>query len=60
MRQKYMLNNFFKGVKGMLLTNNIIKLKKIFVKIPKETGRIWDLSENRWGYKFLFNKNKNK
>ncbi len=44
----------------MLLTNNIIKLKKIFVKIPKETGRIWDLSENRWGYKFLFNKNKNK
>jgi len=57
MRQKYMLINF-KGVYSMLLTKNIVKIKNLFVKIPKQTGRIWNLSENRWGYKFLFNKKK--
>ncbi len=36
----------------MLLTKNILQLKKNFlVKIPKETGRVWDISENRWGYR---------
>ena len=51
MRQKYMLINF-NGVNSMLLTKNIIKFNNFFVKIPKETNRIWDASENRWGYKF--------
>ena len=51
MRQKYMLVNF-KGVNSMLLTTNIIKFNNFFVKIPKETNRVWDASENRWGYKF--------
>ena len=37
---------------SMLLTKNILQLKKNFlVKIPKETGRVWDISENRWGYR---------
>ena len=35
----------------MQLTKNIIKFKEILIKIPKQTNRIWDLSENRWGYK---------
>tara|TARA_B100000902_G_scaffold347121_1_gene354241 strand:- start:88 stop:210 length:123 start_codon:yes stop_codon:yes gene_type:complete len=35
----------------MLITKKLIKLNKIFVKIPKQTKRIWDLAENRWGYK---------
>ena len=35
----------------MLLTNNQIKINSFFVKIPKQTRRVWDLSENRWGYK---------
>jgi len=34
----------------MLLTKDILQLKKNFlVKIPKMTGRVWDISENRWG-----------
>ena len=55
MRQKYILINFDnqQGVKSMLLTKNIIKFNKLFVKIPKQTKRVWDLAENRWGYKFL-------
>mgnify|MGYP003150231355 FL=1 len=37
---------------GMQITKNIIKFNKFLVKIPKETKRVWDLSENRWGYKY--------
>tara|TARA_B100000886_G_scaffold279965_1_gene204048 strand:+ start:216 stop:362 length:147 start_codon:yes stop_codon:yes gene_type:complete len=40
------------GVDSMLLTCNIIKFNNFFVKIPKETNRVWDASENRWGYKY--------
>ena len=40
----------------MLLTKNIIKFNKLLVKIPKQTKRVWDLAENRWGYKFLSKK----
>ena len=50
MRQKYILINF-NGVNSMLLTNNLIKFNNFFVKIPKETNRVLDASENRWGYK---------
>ena len=39
----------------MLITKTIIKLNEILVKIPKDTSRIKDLSENRWGYR-LFSK----
>ena len=55
MRQKYILINFYnkQGVKSMLLTKNIIKFNKLLVKIPRQTKRVWDLAENRWGYKFL-------
>jgi hypothetical protein len=35
----------------MLLTKTLIKISNILVKIPKQTHRVWDLSENRWGYK---------
>jgi len=37
----------------MLVTNEIIKFNSFFIKIPKETARLKDLSENRWGYKIL-------
>ncbi len=53
MRQKYMLINFYNGVKSMLLTKKIIKFNNIFVKIPQQTNSVWDNSENRWGYKVL-------
>ena len=52
MRQKYMLINLNKkGVKSMLLTKTLIKFNNLLVKIPKQTKRVWDLAENRWGYK---------
>ena len=51
MRQKYMLTNFNTGVKGMLITRNTIKFNNLLVKIPYQTNRVWDSSENRWGYK---------
>ena len=50
MRQKYMLINL-NGVNSMLLTTNIIKFNNFFVRIPKETKKVWDASENRWGYR---------
>ena len=50
MRQKYMLTNFKKEI-SMLLTKYVIKFNKLLVKIPKQTKRVWDLAENRWGYK---------
>ena len=37
----------------MLLTNKIIKFNDFFVKIPDQTNRVWDTSENRWGFKHL-------
>ena len=40
-----------KGVKSMLLTKTLIKFNNLLVKIPKQTRRVWDLAENRWGYK---------
>ena len=52
MRQKYMLINLLTyGVKSMLLTKTLIKFNNLLVKIPKQTKRLWDLAENRWGYK---------
>ena len=52
MRQKYMLINLLTyGVKSMLLTKTLIKFNNLLVKIPKQTKRVWDLAENRWGYK---------
>ena len=36
----------------MLLTKNFLRFKKDFIiKIPSQTGRVWDLAENRWGYR---------
>ncbi len=36
----------------MQLTNNLIKFSNTYmIRIPKDTKRVWDLSENRWGYK---------
>ena len=40
----------------MLLTKSIVKFNKLLVKIPKQTRHVWDLAENRWGYKFLSKK----
>ena len=37
----------------MLLTRNIIKFKNFLIRIPSDTNRLNDLSENRWGYKLL-------
>jgi len=37
----------------MLLTKNFIKFNNLLVKIPNQTKRVWDLSENRWGYKLV-------
>jgi len=35
----------------MMLTKHIVKFGNFLVKIPKSTKRVWDLAENRWGYK---------
>ncbi len=37
----------------MLLTKTLIKFNNFLVKIPRQTKRVWDLAENRWGYKKL-------
>ena len=37
---------------SMQVTKNVVKFNKLLVKIPKATKRVWDLSENRWGYKY--------
>ena len=37
----------------MLVTKDILKFNKFMFKIPHDTKRLWDLSENRWGYKLL-------
>ena len=34
-----------------LFSNFLIKFNNFLVKIPKQTKRVWDLAENRWGYK---------
>ncbi len=36
----------------MQVTRNVIKFNGLNIKIPKDTKRVWDLSENRWGYKY--------
>ena len=36
----------------MQVTKKVVKFNKLLVKIPKATKRVWDLSENRWGYKY--------
>tara|TARA_B100001989_G_C24248361_1_gene320817 strand:+ start:173 stop:370 length:198 start_codon:yes stop_codon:yes gene_type:complete len=35
----------------MQLTKNIVRFNKMLVAIPKACKGLWDLSENRWGYK---------
>ena len=35
----------------MLIAKNIIRFNNLIIKIPNDTKEIWDLSENRWGYK---------
>ena len=37
----------------MLISKSIIKFNNLVISIPKDTKAIWDLSENRWGYKIL-------
>lgn len=37
----------------MLLTKDIIKFKNFIIRIPEDTKRLNDLSDNRWGYKFI-------
>jgi|TARA_B100001093_G_C26836643_1_gene1018631 hypothetical protein len=40
----------------MLLTKKIIKFSNTyFIKIPEAMKGLWDLSENRWGYKKVKN-----
>ena len=34
------------------LRQNVIRFNNMLVKIPQATKRVWDLSENRWGYKY--------
>ena len=44
-------NFYYKGDR-MLLTKSVVKFNNHFlIKIPSETKRLNDLSENRWGYK---------
>ena len=35
----------------MQVTKNIIKLSNMLIRIPYDCKRVWDMSENRWGYK---------
>ena len=35
----------------MQITKNIVKFNKMLIRIPDECKRVWDMSENRWGYK---------
>jgi len=36
----------------MLLTKKLIRLKNDYmIEIPRQMKGLWDLSENRWGYK---------
>ena len=35
----------------MQVTKNIIKFNKMLISIPEACKRVWDMSENRWGYK---------
>ncbi len=39
----------------MLLTKNIIKFSNFLIRIPKDMKGIWDVSENRWGYRKINN-----
>ena len=49
-RPKHVIGLVRRG--NMQITKNIIKISSLIVKIPKETKRVWDLSENRWGYRY--------
>ena len=40
----------------MQVTKNVIRFNNMLVKIPQDTKRVWDLSENRWGYRPLSKK----
>ena len=35
----------------MQVTKNIIRFNNFNIRIPESCKRIWDLSENRWGYR---------
>ena len=35
----------------MQVTKNIIKFNEMLIAIPKAMKGVWDMSENRWGYK---------
>jgi len=35
----------------MQITKNIIKFNEMLIGIPKAMKGVWDMSENRWGYK---------
>ena len=35
----------------MQVTKNIIKFNNMLIEIPKAMKGVWDMSENRWGYK---------
>ena len=39
----------------MQLTNNLIRSNSMIIRIPDTCKRVWDLSENRWGYKIVSN-----
>ena len=43
--------NFNYRSKSMLISKSIIRFNKHIIKIPLETKALWDLSENRWGYR---------
>ena len=36
----------------MQVTKNVIRFNNLMIKIPQDTKRVWDLSENRWGYQY--------
>ena len=36
----------------MQVTKNVIRFNNMLVKIPQDTKKVWDLSENRWGYRY--------
>ncbi len=39
----------------MQITKNLIKFSNMIIKIPDDCKRMWDCSENRWGYRKINN-----
>ena len=39
----------------MQITKNLIKFSNMIIKIPDDCKRMWDYSENRWGYRKINN-----